>query len=143
MLIADARLSVIQLDTVSVTAPVQQRVGRNSQTPDVSGTERAISPANLPAELQGDISAMAASLPGVLLVPGLDGGADGFSVFGLGADQNSVTLNGLQLGANGLPRDAQISSSLSTSSYDRPAEDSAARTSTSGRGRGPTSAAVA
>ena len=93
VLVADARLSVIQLDTVSVTAPVQQRVGRNSQTPDVSGTERQISPSNLPAELQGDIAAMAASLPGVLLVPGLDGAADGFSVLGLGADQNSVTLN--------------------------------------------------
>jgi hypothetical protein len=118
VLIADARLSVIQLDTVSVTAPVQQRVGRNSQTPDVSGTERQITPNNLPIDLQGDISAMAASLPGVLLVPGLDGGADGFSVFGLGADQNSVTLNGVQLGANGLPRDAQVSSSLSTSPYD-------------------------
>jgi hypothetical protein len=118
VLIADARLSVIQLDTVSVTAPVQQRVGRNSQTPDVSGTERQITPNNLPIDLQGDISAMAASLPGVLLVPGLDGGADGFSVLGLGADQNSVTLNGVQLGANGLPRDAQVSSSLSTSPYD-------------------------
>jgi hypothetical protein len=118
VLIADARLSVIQLDTISVVAPIQQRVGRNSQTPDVSGTERQISPANLPAELQGDIAAMAASLPGVLLVPGLDGAADGFSVLGLGADQNNVTLNGLQLGANGLPRDAQVSSSLSTSPYD-------------------------
>src|SRR5262245_53964739 len=118
VLIADARLSVIQLDTISVVAPVQQRVNRNSQTPDVSGTERPISPANLPAELQGDIAAMAASLPGVLLVPGLDGAADGFSVLGLGADQNSVTLNGLQLGANGLPRDASISSSLTTSPYD-------------------------
>ena len=118
VLVADARLSVIQLDTVSVTAPVQQRVNRNSQTPDVSGTERPISPANLPAELQGDIAAMAASLPGVVLVPGLDGGPDGFSVLGLGADQNSVTLNGLQLGANGLPRDASISSSLTTSPYD-------------------------
>ena len=118
VLIADARLTVIQLDTVSVTAPQQQRVGRNSQTPDVSGTERPISPSNLPAELQGDIAAMAASLPGVLLVPGLDGGPDGFSVLGLGADQNSVTLNGLQVGANGLPRDANVSSSLTTSSYD-------------------------
>src|SRR5688572_29778703 len=118
VLIADARLSVIQLDTVSVVAQNQQRVGRNSQTPDVSGTEQTISPANLPAELQGDIAAMAASLPGVLLVPGLDGGPDGFSVLGLGADQNNVTLNGLQLGANGLPRDALTSSSLSTSPYD-------------------------
>ena len=60
-----------------------------------------------------DPAAMAASLPGVLLVPGLDGGPDGFSVLGLGADQNSVTLNGMQVGANGLPRDAAISSSLS------------------------------
>ncbi len=33
------------------------------------------------------------------------------SVLGLGADQNSVTLNGMQMGANGLPRDAAISSS--------------------------------
>ena len=118
VLIADARLSVIQLDTVAVVAQVQQRVNRNSQTPDVSGTERPVSAANLPAELQGDIVAMAASLPGVLLVPGLDGGPDGFSVLGLGADQNSVTLNGLSLGANGLPRDATISSSLTTSPYD-------------------------
>jgi hypothetical protein len=118
VLIADARLSVIQLDTISVVAAVQQRVNRNSQTPDVSGTERPVDVATLPPELQGDIAAMAASLPGVLLVPGLDGGADGFSVLGLGADQNSVTLNGMQVGANGLPRDANISGSLTTSPYD-------------------------
>jgi hypothetical protein len=118
VLVADARLSVIQLDTISIVAPVQQRVNRNSQTPDISGTERQVSTANLPPELQGDIAAMAASLPGVLLVPGIDGAADGFSVLGLGADQNSVTLNGMQMGANGLPRDAAISSSLSTSPYD-------------------------
>jgi hypothetical protein len=118
VLIADARLTVIQLDTVAVVTQQQQRVGRNSQTPDVSGTERPISPATLPADQQGDIAAMAASLPGVLLVPGLDGAPDGFSVLGLGADQNSVTLNGLQVGANGLPRDANISTSLTTSPYD-------------------------
>jgi hypothetical protein len=118
VLIADTRLSVIQLDTISVVAPVQQRVGRNSRTPDVSGTERQIDTDNLPAELQGDLAAMAASLPGVLLVPGIDGGPDGFSVLGLGADQNNVTLNGLEMGADGLPRDAQVSTSLSTSPYD-------------------------
>src|SRR5215467_842345 len=37
VLIADARLSVVQLDTVVSTASNQQRVSRNSQTPDVSG----------------------------------------------------------------------------------------------------------
>lgn len=118
VLIADARLSVVQLDTIVSTASNQQRVNRNSQTPDVSGTERAISSANLPPELQGDIAAMAASLPGVTLIPGLDGQPDGFSVLGLGADQNSVTLNGMQVGGNNLPRDAQIQTSLSTSPYD-------------------------
>jgi hypothetical protein len=118
VLVADARLNVIQLDTVVTTATNQQRVNRRDQTPDVSGTERQVSNTNLPPELQGDIASMAASLPGVLLVPGLDGAADGFSVLGLGADQNSVTLNGMQFGANGLPRDASISSSLTTSSYD-------------------------
>jgi hypothetical protein len=118
VLIANSALSVVQLDTVAVVASVQQRVSRNSQTPDVSGTERPVNTNNLPPELQGDIASMAASLPGVLLVPGIEGGADGFSVLGLGADQNTVTLNGMQFGANGLPRDANVSSSLTTSPYD-------------------------
>ena len=118
VLVADARLAAVQLDTVTVVAPVQQRVSRNSATPDVSGTERAVTASVLPADLQGNIAAMAASLPGVTLIPGLDGAADGFSVLGLGADQNSVMLNGVQYDGNGLPRDANISSSLATSPYD-------------------------
>lgn len=118
VLIANANLSVIQLDTVAVVASVQRRVNRNSDTPDVGGTEQRISQSDVPLELQGDIAAMAASLPGVLLVPGVEGEPDGFSVLGLGADQNSVTLNGMQFGAGNLPRDAAISSSLTTSPYD-------------------------
>lgn len=118
VLIADARMGAVQIDTVTITAPVQERVSRYSSTQDVSGTEKNIPTNTLPPEMQGNIAALAASLPGVLLVPGLDGGADGFSVLGLGADQNSVTLNGMTLGANGLPRDAQLSSSLTTSPYD-------------------------
>ncbi len=118
VLVADARLNVIQLDTVAVTTTVQQRVNRNQNTPDVGGTEKQVPTNSLPPEAQGDIAAMAASLPGVLLVPGTDGAADGFSVLGLGADQNSVTLNGISYGANGLPRDANVSGSLSTSPYD-------------------------
>jgi hypothetical protein len=52
-------------------------------------------------------AAMAATLPGVQLVPGQDGGANGFSVLGLGADQNNTTLNGMMFGGAGLPRAAQ------------------------------------
>ena len=118
VLVADARLAPIQLDSLVVEVSRQQRVNRNQQTPDVSGTERPIQTATLPPEIMGDIALMAASLPGVVLLPGLDGEPDGFSVLGLGADQNNVTLNGLNNGATNLPRDAAISTSLSTSPYD-------------------------
>jgi hypothetical protein len=118
ILIANTQLEVVQLDTVAVVAPVQQRVGRNQPTPDVSGTERPISADALPPDQQGDIAAMAASLPGVLLIPGIEGAPDGFSVLGLGADQNSVTLNGMETGLGGLPRDANVSTTLATSPYD-------------------------
>src|SRR5262245_20337596 len=102
VLIADARLAVVQLDTVVSTASSAQRINRNSTTPDVSGTEVTIATNLLPPELQGDIAAMAASLPGVTLIPGLDGAADGFSVLGLGADQNTTTLNGMSLNSGSL-----------------------------------------
>jgi hypothetical protein len=118
VLIANISLQVVQLDTITIAAPVQQRVNRNQQTPDISGTERQINTNELPANIQGDLAAMAASLPGVLLVPGLDGGADGFSVLGLGTDANSTTLNGSPFSAGNLPRDANVGSSLTTSPYD-------------------------
>ncbi|MEO8335089.1 MAG: TonB-dependent receptor, partial [bacterium] len=118
VLVADARMTVIQLDTIATVETVQQRVSRNQETPDVGGTERDVATANLPPELQGDLAAMAASLPGVILVPGVDGAADGFSVLGLGAEQNTVTLNGVQSSTSSLPRDAAVSTSVSTSPYD-------------------------
>jgi hypothetical protein len=118
VLLADARLSPVQLDSVLVQVESQQRVSRNARDPDVGGTERPVTADLYPPEVQGAIAAMAASLPGVLLVPGLDGEPDGFSVLGLDADQNSVTLNGLQTGAGSLPRDAAINSSLVTSPFD-------------------------
>src|SRR5688572_4419528 len=57
VLVADTRLLPVQLDSLVVIASRQQRVSRTAQAPDVSGTERTISPANLPPELQGDIAA--------------------------------------------------------------------------------------
>jgi hypothetical protein len=118
VLVADTRLQPMQLDTVVTTAPVQQRISRFDRTPDVSGTEQQVAANALPPDQQGNLALMAASLPGVTLIPGTDGAADGFSVLGLGADANTTTLNGMQFGANGLPRDAAVSSSLTTSPYD-------------------------
>ena len=119
VLVADTRLQPMQLDTVVTTAPVQQRVSRyGNTTPDVSGTERQVPTTSLPPELQGNLSAMAASLPGVTLIPGLDGAPDGFGVLGLGADANTTTLNGLNFNGGNLPRDAAVGSSLTTSPFD-------------------------
>jgi hypothetical protein len=120
ILVADTRLARVGaiLDPVRVSAE-RQRVGRNeAPAPDISGTERPLSNSAVPANLMGDLAAMAASLPGVQSVPGADGGADGYSVLGLGADQNNTTLNGMQFGGSSLPRDAMVSSSVATSPYD-------------------------
>ncbi len=119
ILVADARLTRIGaiLDPVEVTAQ-RERVRRGDVPPDISGTEQPLTNAAVPANLMGDLAAMAASLPGVQSVPGLDGAADGYSVLGLGADQNNATLDGMQFGGSGLPRDAVVGSSLITSPYD-------------------------
>ena len=118
VLVADTRLQPMQLDTVLAVAPVQQRVQRGSRTPDVSGTERTIDATTQGVDVLGNLGALAASLPGVALIPGVEGAPDGFSVLGLGADANNLTLNGLDFGANGLPRDANVSASLTTSPFD-------------------------
>jgi hypothetical protein len=119
ILIADAKLTraAVNLEAMKVTAP-REKVGRNDVQPDISGTEQPVSNAALaPADL-GDLAAMAATLPGVQLVPGQNGDPNGFSVLGLGADQNNTTLNGMSFGGSNLPRDAGVTTSLVTSPYD-------------------------
>ena len=61
---------------------------------------------------------MAATLPGITLIPGADGAANGFSVLGLGADQNNITLNGLNFNGTDLPRDATQQTRVTTSTFD-------------------------
>ena len=101
ILVADAKLqtSAAQLDAVQVNAQ-RQRVNRNDDLrADISGSERQVNPANVSPDLIGDLAALASSMPGVQFIPGSDGAPNGFSVLGLGADQNSTTLNGLRLPA--------------------------------------------
>jgi len=119
ILVADAKLlrAAGELETVKVTAQ-RDKPQRNDQTPDISGSERPIDNTVIPADQQGDIAAMAASLPGVTLVPGQDGDPSGFSVLGLSPDQNNTTLNGLNAGVSNLPRDANVNTSLVTTPYD-------------------------
>ena len=119
VLIADASLSktATTLDAVHVTAS-RQRPNRNDNATDIGGNDRGISTSALGLDQLGDLNAMAASLPGVTYIPGADGGPAGFSVLGLGSDQNLTTLDGSATSASTLPRDAQTGISLSTGTYD-------------------------
>jgi hypothetical protein len=118
ILVADTRLDKVNavLAAVEVRAE-RQRPRRNEVVPDVSGTERTVNTSEVPADLLGDLAAMAATLPGVMPAQNEDG-SNGYSVLGLGADQNNTTLNGMAFGGANLPRDAAISTSLATSPYD-------------------------
>ena len=119
ILLADAKLQQVatQLDAVKVTGE-RKKVGRNDLGPDISGSERPINPGNVSADQLGDLAALAASLPGVQLVPSADGSPSGFSVLGLAPDQNLTTLNGMNFGGSNLPRDASVSTSVVTTPYD-------------------------
>ena len=118
VLIADARLAPITLDTLYVTAGHRRRVSRNEGGGDVGGTERSINPNLVNPEQAGDLAAMGATLPGVSYIPGTNGDPSGFSVLGLSTDQNLTTLNGMASSASDLPRDAGVSVSVATSPYD-------------------------
>jgi len=118
ILVADARLQhMVLLDTMRAVAD-RQKVNRNDKPADVSGTEQTTNAAAVAANQQGDLNAMAASIPGVTAVTGADGDPAGFSVLGLSADQNTTTLNGQNFGSSNIPRDAQVSTSLITTPYD-------------------------
>ena len=108
ILVADVQLSrMTMLDTVRAVAE-RDRVNRNDRTPDVSGTEQSASSAAVPADQQGDLNAIAGTIPGVTPILDAAGDPAGFSVLGLSADQNSTTLNGANFGSSTLPRDAQV-----------------------------------
>ena len=119
ILVADTKLTrdLTTLDTVRVQGS-RARPKRDDVKPDIGGTERPVNSQALTADQQGDLAAMAASLPGVLFLPGSNGDPSGFSVLGLDGSQNSNTLNGMDFGGSNIPRDAQVSSSLVTAPYD-------------------------
>jgi hypothetical protein len=119
ILVADTKLQRTAglLETVKVTGQ-RDRPDRNDRTPDISGSERPVDNSAVAADQQGDLASMAASLPGVTLVPGQDGDPSGFSVLGLSPDQNQTTLNGMQFGGSNIPRDANVSTSLVMTPYD-------------------------
>jgi len=116
VLLADAKLSNAQtLATVNVAASgPKQTPGRtdNGYTLDPAGTDRQLGGAPVSPDQAGNLAAMAASSPGVQLIPGVDGNPDRFSIFGLDGAQNNAALNGQQGGLSNIPRDASVSTQL-------------------------------
>lgn len=64
-------------------------------------------------ELIGDLAATVATIPGVMPLSG-----GGVSVLGLGAAQNSTTLNGMSFAGSDVPRDARVNVRASSTTYD-------------------------
>ncbi|MDB4878429.1 MAG: hypothetical protein JWM41_4875 [Gemmatimonadetes bacterium] len=77
------------------------------------GTDKSVDGMSgaLPPDLQGNLDAMAAFIPGLSV-------GMGTSAFGLGPDANSTTLNGLAFGGSDLPRDARTNTRFRTSPWD-------------------------
>ena len=119
VLVADARMAhtvqVLQAMRVQGSRP---RASRADGMNDITGMERSLSMSGMDISQMGDLSALAGMMPGATYIPSVNGGPGGFSVFGLDADQNSFMLNGMSLGSSMLPRDANVSTSVSTSPYD-------------------------
>ncbi|HEY4306993.1 MAG TPA: carboxypeptidase regulatory-like domain-containing protein [Gemmatimonadaceae bacterium] len=119
ILVLDATLAraATSLDAMRIRAD-RMRPSRMDAGTDVSGTEQLVDPATIAAAQAGDLAQMASALSGVFLVPGADGDPSGFSVLGLGQDQNSMTLNGQTFMGASIPADAPVSISVTTSPYD-------------------------
>lgn len=119
ILVADATISksAVTLGAVQINAG-RERPGLNDNAHNAGSNEQTLNTNNLPLDVLGDLNAMAATLPGVTLIPGADGAANQISVLGLSADQNNITLNGLSFGGTDLPRDATTQTRVTTSSFD-------------------------
>ena len=121
ILIADQQLgkaaTVLQASRITAN---RQQVDRNDEARSSGGVgagDRGIDLSQVGIGAQGDLAQMAASLPGVTYIPGADGGPAGFSILGLGAEQNLTTLNGLDFAGSDLPRDATTTGRVSSNPF--------------------------
>ncbi|HEY8174936.1 MAG TPA: carboxypeptidase regulatory-like domain-containing protein [Gemmatimonadaceae bacterium] len=114
--------AVVELGAVRVVETRRRPPPREGQglPADQSASERGADqvPGAVAAADAGNLAAMAASVPGVSLIPDAGSGMPGFSVLGLPPDQNSVTLNGMQFSGGDIPRDAIAFTRVTTTTYD-------------------------
>jgi hypothetical protein len=82
-------------------------IGTDATNKQVDGVFNAVSP-----DMRGNIDALAS------LIPGLSVTSNGVSAFGMGADANMTTLNGMPFAAGAVPRDLTTNTSFITSPWD-------------------------
>jgi hypothetical protein len=108
--------TAVTLNTVRVQEVRRPTIGEGIPSEvgsAASGASMPITPGDA-----GNLAAMAATIPGVTLTPGADGGPPGFSVLGLGPTQNAVALNGLSFGGAQVPAAGFTMTRLQTASAD-------------------------
>lgn len=114
---AVVNLGAVRVSETRRRPPPREGIGTpQEQTSSERGVDNA--PGAIAAADQGNLAAMAASVPGVSLIPDANGGPPGFSVLGLSPDQNSVTLNGMQFSGGDIPRDAIAFTRVASTSFD-------------------------
>ncbi len=132
ILVADARLA----KGLTLLPPVQsigkRPVVSRTDVSDISGAEKSLLAGAVDFTQLGDLSAMAATIPGINLLPSADGSAAGFSVNGLDASQNTFLLNGLSVDGSGLPRDAGLITTYNTTPFGAPGGGNGAQVSSRG-----------
>ena len=117
LLVLDVAMNAIVLETITATAE-RQRPPRVEGGADPTGSQQTVGSAGVPLSAMGDISAMVSYLPGVTMITGPDGTPIGFSVLGLGPEQNTITLDGVTIDASTLPADVLASARLTTTTFD-------------------------
>ena len=119
ILVADVELSraVVQLEAVTSTArrPPPRRAG---DPRSVGGLEQDVLRGALFSLDPGDLTSLAASVPGVLAIAGADGDTSGYSVLGASPDQNNIVVDGSTFDGGSLPQDAIGGARLITTSFD-------------------------
>jgi hypothetical protein len=114
---AAVNLEAVRVSETRRKPPPREGIGTpQEQTSSERGVDNA--PGAIAAADQGNLAAMAASVPGVSFIPDANGGPPGFSVLGLSPDQNSVTLNGMQFSGGDIPRDAIAFTRVASTSFD-------------------------
>ncbi len=116
ILTVDVRLTpqAVALAPVTVKAERQKPSKRDMPAGGTGADESVVAGVNgaVDPTQQGDLAAMAATIPGVNAVSG------GVSVLGLPPSQNGATLNGMNFGGSDVPRDARTWTHLATSTFD-------------------------